>query len=790
MRIILLILFFSLPYTVAAQTATMKGRILSEGLPLGAVNISLEGTSVGTFSDDSGNYFISVPADSLIRIYFRYVGFFTEIISLRLNKGEVRVYDIHLEKDVKILQQIEIYSSNDDELREQVSMIKIDPIAAGSLPSPFNEFNRILATLPGVVSNNELSSAYSVRGGNFDENQVYVNDIPVYRPFLISAGQQEGLSFVNPDLVGNIMFSSGGWQAKYGDKLSSNLNIEYKKPESNTGSISIGLLGGSAHMEGRHKNIRYLAGVRHKNSRYLLNTLETEGQYLPNFTDVQALVDIDLSARGPYKTSLTILNSFAVNNYFVQPESRTTEFGNFQQSYRLRVGFDGQEQLNYHTWQTGIKLSQKFSNKLQSEIILSYMKTMEREYMDVEGFYRLCDLDKELGSATFNECLSVRGLGSFYNYARNKLMAQIITFESRNTYRIAPNNKLEYGVGYSQEHIRDEMSEYAFTDSADYVRINRLLNFNTGIVTRRLWAFVQNSLSLDSMNSLTYGVRLNYWDLNGQFLVSPRVQYAYKPLWKRDVLFKAAVGMYQQPPFYRELRNFEGDPNTRLKAQSSIHFISGMDYIYKMWGRDFKFVTEAYYKHLYNVIPYDIDNVRIRYHAENSATAYAKGVDFRVNGEFIKGAESWFSLGIMSTKENIEGDGRGYIRRPTDQRITLGIYFEDHLPNDPSLRMYLNLQYGSGLPFGPPERPELRGRFRGGQYRRVDLGFRKLFAFQQAEAKSFSFKSLWISAEILNILGSENPISYLWIQDIHSNQFAVPNALSARFLNLRLIARY
>jgi hypothetical protein len=793
MRYLLIFLFLLISIDIVAQKAAIRGRVFSEGQNLIAVSISVEGMNFGTYSDDSGKYFLQIPADTLLNLTFRHLGFSPQLYSIKLKRGEVHELNLELKRDVKILENVEVTSSRHEELREQVSIIKIDPLAAKHIPSPFNEFTRILATLPGVVSNNELSSAYSVRGGNFDENQIYVNDIPIYRPFLISVGQQEGLSFINPDLVGNIAFSSGGWQPKYGDKLSSNLNIEYKKPEKTSGSFSLGLMNIAAHFEGKQKNVSYLMGFRHRNSRYLLNTMETKGQYLPSFTDFQSLVNIDLT-KNKYKesqTELSILTSYAANRYYVKPEARETNFGTFQQAFRLYVAFDGREQLNYDTWQSGMKLSHRFNRKFKSDMIASLMKTVEREYADVEGGYRLCDVNKDPGSSNFNECIYIRGIGSYYNYARNKLKANIFNLENRNYYQLNYHNKIEFGIGYSRENIRDRISEYSFIDSADFVTVTRVMHSDLNLQSNRLFGFFQNTTTIDSIQTLTYGIRFNYWSYNNQMLISPRMQYSIRPTWKRNVIFRTAAGLYQQPPFYRELRSFEGDLNPMVRAQSSWHFISGMDYIFKMWGRDFKFMGEAYYKHLFNVIPYDVDNVRIRYYAQNNATAFAKGMDFRINGEFIKGAESWFSLGILSTKENVEDDGRGFIRRPSDQRITLGVYFEDHIPNDPSLRMYLNLLFGSGLPFGPPNNSKYRNFLNGDQYKRLDLGLTKLFNFEKSGSeKKISFNSVWISAEILNVLGSDNPISYLWIPDVNNNQFAVPNSLSARFLNLRCIVRY
>lgn len=776
-----------------AQEITINGTVRNEdGMPVADVNIGLKGTGAGTNTGSNGFFSLTVPVKDSLTLVFSHVEYISREKTIYPERKDEVTLEVVLQWNTQLLNQVEI-SGRNDQMRRQVSVVDIAPKSAVMLPSPFGEFNKVLSTLPGVTSNNELSSAYAVRGGNFDENLVYVNGIKIYRPFLIRAGQQEGLSFVNPSLVERIEFSSGGWQPKYGDKLSSSLNITYKKPRETAGSFTIGLLGGAAHLEGTNsgKTINYIIGARHKSSSYLLNTLEVEGEYRPRFSDIQSYINFDLDPASPGKTELGLLLSFSRNRYFIEPSDRETTFGTFRRSLRLFVDFEGREIMQYDTYQIGTKLSHTFSDRLSATLVLSNMYTREKEYFDVEGAYRLCDVNNDPSSSDFNKCIGLRGTGTNFSHARNKLNANIANTEMRATYRVNSQNTLEIGVGYANEIIDDELAEYTFTDSADYVTFSETVSSETELRSSRITGYVQNTFYFHGNQSLTYGGRLNYWDLNGQVLLSPRIQYALKPAWNRDVVLKAAAGFYQQPPFYRELRNFQGEINKDLKAQTAIHAIAGLDYNFQLWGRNFKFLSEAYYKYLYNVIPYDVDNVRIRYYAKNNATAYAAGVDFRVSGEFIEGAESWFSLGILTTREDVEGDGAGYIRRPSDQRVNLGIFFQDHIPNDPSVRVYLKLLYGSGLPFGPPNTPSLRSTFTGKAYRRVDIGFSKMINFKEEQKeRRVKLKSLWAGVEVLNLLGADNVISYTWIEDVNNQVFAVPNALSARFLNVKLIARF
>lgn len=798
LRSYILFLVFSLITSFAcAQDAVFKGKVTnSKGEYIPNVNILLDKNGLpNALSDSNGNYNLKLPTEKILEITFKHTGFTPYTIQVTLKPNEIRTQSIVLKDSIRMLKEVDITSDKLPENREEAGTIAVSAESLKEVTTAFGDFNNTLASAsPSIVSRSELSSSYSVRGGSFDENLVYVNNIQVYRPFLTRSGQQEGLSFVNSSMVESVEFSAGGWQAKYGDKLSSVLNIKYKTPKKFGASLGISLLGGSAHIEGASKNkrISYVAGFRHKSAEYLLNTMETSGEYLPRFTDFQSYLEFDLS-RGEQrkKTTLGVLTSIARNRYKVEPQTRETEFGIFNDIRRLLVGFDGRENMNYDTFQGGLKLSHKFTDNFQTNLIASGMKTAEREYIDLESGYRIADVAKEVTSDGINEEAIITGIGTEYLYARNALDAEIMSIESRNKWVLAEGKQsIEFGFRGDREVINDHLYEYSFMDSADYV-IERspLLKSNNTLDSYRLSGYLQTEIDISSRQKVTIGGRANYWSVNKQWLFSPRIQYSIHPEWEKDMVFSFSAGMYHQPPFYREMRDFEGNLNTNLKAQSSWHAIAGMDYNFEKWGRPFKLISEVYYKKLWNVVAYDIDDVRLRYYANNNTTAYVGGLDIRLSGEFIPNTESWVGMSIMSTEEDMEEDGREYIRRPTDQRVTFTMFFRDHIPNNPSLRVYLKLLYGSGLPYGPPNSIQNRASLSGNSdYKRVDIGFSKVIKF--GEEKAGIINKMSIGLEVLNLIGSKNNISFTWVKDFNNINYAVPNSLSQRFFNLKLIVTH
>ncbi len=782
----------------APAGATVEGVVLAAdgGGALEQALVAIVGTNRAATTDATGRFTLNIPAGQAVVFEARRVGF----APLRLNvaalaTGQIQTLTFRLQ--ATRLDDVKIYGRTDaTDLREQVSVINIDPIASKLLPSPTGDFNRILATLPGVQASNELSSTYNVRGGNYDENLIYVNGIEIYRPFLVTSGQQEGLSFVNPDLAQKVEFSSGGWQPRYGDKLSSVLAVEYKRPTKFGASASGSLTGGTAHVEAlsRSGRLTYLAGVRYRDTRYILKALPTEGNYTPRFFDAQAAVTANLGPRGDSaRTTLGVLLSGARNDFRFQPLTRETNFGTVNRVVRLTIFYDGQERMQYTTWQGGLNLRHRFSERLSSELITSYVTSDEREFRDLDGAFQFSDVDTDPDSKDFNQSIRKRDVGSRFDHSRNVLTARMATAEARAHWQPAIGHRVRTGVKVGREQIVDQLNEYSFLDSADYISQLQTLFTTLGLTSTRVQGYAQHTWEIDSARTFTYGVRAHYWSVNGQTTVSPRAQYSWRA--KRPGLtFRLAAGVYQQPPFYRELRNLTGQLNTSLRAQRSYHLIGGTAYEFGQWGRSFRLTTELYAKYLDNVVPYDVDNVRLRYFARNNATAYAAGADVRLSGEFIKGTESWFSLGVMTTREKITEPGAGYpnryIRRPTDQRAQLGIMFQDQLPSNPTFRMQLFNAIGTGLPFSPPNEPAFRGTARLSRlFWRTDIGFSKLIALDAGTGK-VRLRSLWLSFEVLNLLAKNNLVSYSYVQDNDATTYAVPNYLSQRIYNFRVAANF
>ena len=819
MRIVLIVwsMFFAL-VSLAQEKASVFGRVTDEkGKGLELVNVAIAGLPGGTTTDSKGRYELQIPANRSIYLAVSSMGYEKSVQELTLAPGEKRELNFRLHLTAMVLPQVQI---EDNQVRTS-NLIRLDPKVAVNIPTASERIPTLLKTLPGVSSGNELSSQYSVRGGNFDENLVYVNDIEIYRPFLIRSGQQEGLSFVNSDLVSSLLFSAGGFDAKYGDKMSSVLDLQYKKPTEFGGSVSGSLLGGSVHAEGalNNRKFTYLMGARYKSNSYILNALETTGDYKPTFTDIQAL----FTYQATKKIEFSFLGNIADNKYKLVPETRETNFGTVNQAKRLTIYFDGQEVDSYSTWLGGFTTSYRPDKQTRLKIIASAYQSNESETYDVIGQYWIGDIENNLASENFGNVIEAQDIGTQMIHARNKLNVGVFNVAHKGT-REWNNNLLQWGAKYQHENIDDRMNEWVLIDSAGYslprphdsigysdpsvqpdnpFNIYELLQTQANILSNRYTAYVQNTWGINPDSSrfvLTAGVRAHYWDFNKQLVVSPRATLSFKPHWEHDILFRFSAGMYYQPPFYRELKNIDGRINNNLKAQSSLHFVAAGDYNFKIWDRPFKFVSEVYYKYMGNLTPYLIDNVRIRYYSFEKSRGYAAGIDFKVNGEFVPGVESWASLSIMQTMEDVAGDGyvnkrgTGYIPRPTDQRVNFSIFFQDYLPMNPTYKMSMTLLFGSSLPFGPPHSPKYTHTLRMPPYRRVDIGFSKEIVGEHTRftaSNPFRFlKSLWLTAEVLNLLQVNNTVSYIWVTDILGRQYAVPNYLTPRQLNVKLVARF
>jgi len=811
---------------IAQNTATIFGKITdAEGVAVENVTVSiLASPTPPVYTTDRGTFEYQVPANTEITIVFSNINYNQYRQKVKLKAGERKEINYAL----IFKNNMGVVEITDDGRYQEVT--RIDPVNIAHIPTASEDFNAILFTLPGVSSRNELSSSYSVRGGNFDENLVYVNGIEIYRPFLTRSGQQEGLSFINADMVSSVIFSAGGFEAKYGDKMSSVLDVQYRQPRKFAGSASASLLGSNLHLEGSSKNYRFTwtVGARYKTNKYILSKTDTHGEYTPFFADVQAYSTYDLTSNW----QLDFLGNYASNKYQVIPETRETTFGTFNQALRFKVYFDGQEIDKFVTSLGALSANYRSDDEKASlKFIGSVFRSKESEGFDIQGQYYIDQLETDFGKSNFGEVVGNLGVGTYLNHARTNLDAYVYSAEHKGTYDFNRRSKILWGVKYSHEEINDKLSEWKYVDSAGFsvpitnpqeIVLQDVIKQKISVSSDRFSGYLQTNLSKEfkdtSFITATLGIRANYWTLNNQALVGPRATLGFKPHWKKDFLFKFSSGYYYQPPFYRELRDAQGNINTNLKAQTSIHFVLSCDRNFTAWQRPFKFIAEVYYKYLDNIVPYDIDNVRIRYSAKNNAKGYAKGIDLKVNGEFVKGLESWASISVSQTKEDIKDDfyydyaldtnkvthvvtvtdstriEPGYIPRPTDQTVTFAIFFQDQIPKYPKFKVHLNLLYGSGIPFGAPGSPKYTQTHRMPAYRRVDIGFSYQPLKEDREIKPHSptryIKSAWISLEVFNLLGINNTVSYLWVEDISNRQYAIPNYLTNRQLNLRLILKF
>ena len=812
-KVPLLTLFSILSFLGFSQS--ISGTITDEeNNTLPAVNIAVLNTSIGATSLNDGSYNMEVPANKSMVVAYSFIGYEIEKIRLpMLKRGQNYTLNIQLKAKNTLLNDVIVK----DKKSRKESFNRIKPKHVKILPGSQGGIEAILKTLPGVSSANELSSQYSVRGGNFDENLVYVNGIEVYRPFLIRAGQQEGLSFVNTDMVSSILFSAGGFEAKYGDKMSSVLDITYKRPRENAASLQLSMLGGSAHFEGASKNGRfsYLVGARHKTNEYVLNAMDTKADYIPKFSDLQTFINYELNTNW----QISFLGNISKNEYTMIPENRDTEFGTLNEALKLTIFFEGKEVDKYETYFGALSTTYQPSTYLNIQFTTSAFQTFEQENFDILGEYWLYQLENNLGSDDFGNIAFDRGVGKYINHARNSLNASVMNFSHKGNY----NNedlKVDWGFRAQKEEIEDKISEWNLIDSAFFnyphpndniggeadpnqqIVMSELLKTQINLSSYRNSGYMQFSKDINNI-TINAGTRGSYWTYNEELLLSPRATIAYAPLWEKDIVFRAASGIYYQSPFYKELRTPEGTLNSNIKAQKSTHYVMGADYLFYSWGRPFKWITEVYYKNLENLIPYKVDNVRIQYLANDLSNGYAKGIDMKINGEFVSGVESWASLSVMKTEEDIVGDyitnadgstsEAGFIPRPTDQRVNFSMFFQDYIPGNPNYKMHLNMVYGTGLSFGPPNSEKHQDVLRIPDYRRVDIGFSAVLKDENKKSRIKwlnAFNSIWVSAEVFNLLDINNTVSYLWVADITGRQYAVPNYLTARQLNTKLIISF
>ncbi len=808
--LLILSLFWCSTLQLAGQQrySELKGIVVdTDHHPLEKINILIHGTKIGTTTNDKGEFLIPKIEGRNVILLFSAIGYETKSREILLPSPEplLQILPTQL-KDIKeIIVSKRTNNSN---------LLTIQPSLTDKLPSIGGGVETLIKTLPGVSSNNELSSQYSVRGGNFDENLIYVNGVEIIRPFLVKSGEQEGLSFINSEMVASIGFSAGGFDASFGDKMSSVLDISYRKPERSGVRAEIGALGGSALLEGTSKNGRFmhLTGIRYKNTSYLLGTLDRKGEYNPSFTDLQTYLNYRLTT----KLNIGFLANFASNTFQFIPQTQLTKFGTLTNPYQFLVYFDGREKDLFENSLGALTANYNPNSRLSLKLQASSFYSFEKESSDILGQYYLSDINKNGDNGLNNDSTTVNGIGSNLIHSRNLLNANVRVFEQRGTYS-SDHHQLQWGVKYQHESISYRINEWEMRDSAGYsipriqngLTLYHSINGNNKISSNRFSGFIQDNWLKDverGVLGITAGIRFQNWDYNHQTIISPRFSASWKTGEGQSRTFRAAWGIYNQMPFFKELINQKAELIDGIKAQRSVHYLVGYDKIISTYERPIRFTVEAWYKALSHLIPYQIDNLNIQYLPGQTAKGYATGLDFKVNGELASGAQSWASLSLMKTAEDINGDFYlknlatggstkifpGYIPRPTDQLINFSLFIQDYFPRYPSVKMSMTLFYGSRLPFGPPNGARYMDVFRMPPYQRVDIGFSKnLINIKQNNAyKNSRIKEASIGFELFNLFDIRNTISYYWFSDIKNQMHAVPNYLTGRRLNLKFALRF
>lgn len=813
------------------RVATVSGKVVDENEnPLSNVSIVILGQQKGITTSDSGTFQLKVPVDKALALIFSYSGYKTIQQNFLLNEGEEEYVTIRLEPGSGVMTEVIVTDQRD---RTEVGLIKPNPKSVINLPSPVMGVEGLLKIFVG--SNNELTSQYNVRGGSYDENLIYVNDFEIFRPYLVRSGQQEGLSFINPEMVRNINFYNGGFQARYGDKMSSVLDIQYNTPRLTSvggqakkfgGSAYVSILEQGFHLEGLiNKNrLSYVIGVRNRSNRNLLSRQETQGSYVPSSADLQALINYQFNSQWQAE----VLGNLSQTKFTLIPQFSQLTSGVFSPFFTSNIGvdifFEGREKDQYSTAMIGLSTTYQANKNLKLKWLASRFENDESENIDIAGAYLFGDRDFDKSSATFGVIVNPLGAGVNLNFARNRL--NIVDYNFSHKGSLVQNKHLfQWGIGYNKTLINDRLNEWEYQDSAGYslpfdpnvLQMNKVLKSTADLDINKFSGYIQDNIALNKNGNaytIQAGLRFNYNDLNGEFLISPRVGASWKPDGNKDIVLRAAAGAYHQPPFYRELRRYDGTVNKNLKAQRSWQGVVGFDYNFFGLNRPLRLTTEAYYKRMSNVVPYDIDNVRIRYFGENVAKAYAAGLEMRLFGELVKDAESWISIGFLRTKEDLENDfykmykldstnkpidsttvEGGWLRRPTDRLITFGMFFQDYLSTNKNFKVYLSTLYGTNLPYNIPGSVKYRNALTIQPYIRVDIGFSALLldtdkSNRRSHSPFRNFDNIWASLEVFNLIDRPNTISYMLIKDFQNNIFTMPNRLTPRLVNFKVVARW
>lgn len=769
--------------SIKAQTFTLQGKVTDSNMnPVELATVSVIEQGKMTMTNLKGEFSIQLRSADSVVVRFSMVGYKTKTRVLRRPRGKqtllIQLYDDNQLAGITVTEKKRQTGSTQ---QLETKDIKNTPSVTG------NAVEELIQSQAGVSTHSELSSQYNVRGGSFDENSVYINNVEIYRPFLVRSGQQEGLSIINPDMVESIGFSTGGFEARYGDKMSSVLDIKYKKPKKFEANVAANLLGASAFVGFSTKKFSWSNGIRYKTNKYLLGSLDTKGEYQPNFLDYQTYLTYE-----PTKNwSIEVIGDISENHYNFYPEDRETKFGTMENVKSFKVFFDGQEKDVFRTYFGSLSISRKFGEKTKLSLIASAFHTNEQERYDIQGQYWL----------TQTETSENLGVGTYMEHARNYLKATVKSIKFALEHKTKKHD-IQAGLTYRIENITEDSKEYEMRDSSGYsiphtgedlYMIYSLKAKNT-LDANRLETYIQDTWRFSSKGehtffTLNYGIRFSHWNFNKESIISPRISLGIVPAFNHDVTMRFATGIYYQAPFYKELRDTTtingityATLNNKIKSQRSIHFIAGFDYRFKMKDRPYKFTAEAYYKALSNLVPYTVDNVKIVYDASQQCSGHAMGLDLKLYGEFVPGTDSWVSLSLMNTRININGKS---IPLPTDQRYSLNLFFTDYFPGTDRWRMSLKLAFADGLPFGAPHRQLDEQPFRAPAYKRADIGMSyRLLNNEKGDRKSI-FKNIWLGIDCLNLLGINNVNSYYWITDVTNQQYAVPNYLTGRQINIK-----
>ena len=785
---ILFVFFLMVTQVAIGQSFTLQGKVSDkDGNPIELASVMVVSQGKLAMTNLKGEFHMQLHSADSVKVRFSMIGYKSKERVLRRPQGKqtmlVQLLDDNEMQEVVVEGKTKQHGTTEE---LDVDKVKQGPSASG------NAVEEMVQTQAGVSTHSELSSQYNVRGGTFDENSVYINNIEVYRPFLVRSGQQEGLSIINPDMVQSVGFSTGGFEAKYGDKMSSALDITYKRPKRTEASLTASLLGASAYLGIASKKFTWTNGVRYKTNRYLLGSLQTKGEYKPSFLDYQTYLSWQPSKRW----QIDFIGNISDNHYNFQPEDRETNFGTLQNVKKFRVYFDGQEKDLFRTYFGSLSITRHLSPRTDVSLLASAFSTREQERYDIQGQYWL----------TQTETSENLGVGTYMQHSRDYLKANVKSLKLMLQHRMG-KHKIDGGLTYKIEQVRENSTEYEYRDSAGYnvphtgrdLRMIYALRAKNELNAKRTEAYLQDTWNFQTRDSvptlftLNYGVRFAHWSFNGESIVSPRASLTITPGKNRNLSFRIAGGLYYQAPFYKELRDTSmingvtyATLNERIRSQRSIHALASMSYRFEMMGRPFKFTAEAYYKALSRLVPYSVDNVKVTYYGDQQATGHATGLDLKLFGEFVPGTDSWLTLSVMNTRMRLNGKS---IPLPTDQRYALNLYFTDYFPGTTRWRMSLKLAYADGLPFAAPHQELENNSFRAPAYKRADIGMSYRLIGSDNRRNSV-FKNVWLGLDCLNLFGINNVNSYYWVTDISGQQYAVPNYLTGRQINGRVTVEF